>query len=540
MLLRFVPFTGANLALHPLLLPEGVGVEANNMNVERGDLRPIKAATDVADVVSDAVSIYRMGRTAPSDSTYWLGWDVDVDVARGFVAEDTSERTFWSGDGVPKWTDNSIGLGAPPYPDSSGVRILGVPKPNATPSLTETVAGSGTDETRAYVVTWVNDRGEESQPSNAATITCKPGATIRVTRNATVPSGAYGLATWRVYRTVSGNNDDYFYVGETTAATATLDTTDATLNTASALQTEGWDMPPSNLKGLKTLWNGIMVGFYGKALCFSEPLYPYAWPVAYQIPLDADIVGLARVGLWLIVLTVDQPYLVTGSSPSAMTAQVVEFKQACVAKRGIVELGHGVAWPSPDGLCYIGGDGSRRVLTEDVATRTDWQALNPETLIAGENEGEYLGSYNPGAGRKSFALDPMKPGAGFRFCDVGWLACYRDPIGDAFYILDTAADGDVLKWDAGTALTASFKSRVERVAKPTCFVVGQVVADAYPVTLSLWANGSAVLTNYSVASRASFKLPAGFWADQWQMKISSTGAVQMVLLAHSVEELNRA
>lgn len=541
MLLRFVPFTGANLALHPLLLPSGVGVESNNQRIGRGDLRPLKSAAAVAAVLANATTIYRMGRTVPNDAAYWLAWTTDVDVARGFVAEDTSERTFWSGDGVPKWTDNATGLGAPPYPDSSGVRILGVPKPNAAPTLTEQAAGSGDDEERSYVTTWVNDRGEESAPSTATTITCKPGATIRVTRNASVPSGAYGLASWRIYRTVAGNSDDYFYIGQAAVATAHLDTTDATLNTASTLQTEGWDMPPSNLKGLKTLWNGMMVGFFGKALCFCEPLRPYAWPVAYQLPLDEDIVGLARVGLWLVVLTVGQPYIVTGSSPSAMSPAVVDFKQACVAKRGIVELGHGVAWPSPDGLAYIGANGSSALVTDGIATREDWQALNPDTFIAGENEGEYLASYDLGAGdRKSFSLNTRKAAEGFRFCDIGWRACYRDVIGDAFYVLDSAADGDVLKWDSGVDLTVSFKSRIERVAKPTCFVFGQVVADAYPVMLSIWADGEAVLTDFYVDGRGAFRLPAGFWTDQWQMRVASAYPVQLVQLAHSIEELNQA
>ena len=541
MLLEFAKFGGANLALHPLLLPDGIGVDSRNCSPDRGDLRPMKAPLTVHTLpLTTAQTIYRMGRTAPSDTNYWFAWAADVDVARGFIAEDTSERTFWSGDGVPKWTDNSIGLGAPPYPDSSGVRILGVPKPNATPGLTETVAGSGTDESRAYVVVWVNDRGEPSMPSTAATITCKPGATIQVARNATVPVGAYGLTKWRVYRTVAGNDEDYFFCGEALAATATLDTTDGMLNSADVLQSEDWAMPPSNLKGLKVLWGGMMVGFVGKALCFCEPLYPFAWPVRYQIPLDADIVGLAKVGLSLVVLTVDRPYVLTGSSPEAMTPQPVDFNQACLSKRGIVEHGHGVSWPSPDGLCYLGADGTRGVLTASIATRKDWQALEPDTLVAGDDEGLYVGSYLVGGTHKSFTLNPLAPAEGFRFCDSGFVACYRDPIGDAFYVLQPGSTGAVQRWDDGTTLTASFKSKVARVSRPTNFGYAQVLADSYPLTLSLWADGAAVLTGYSVASGDGFRLPGGFLADQWQFQIQTTVPVQQLLLAHSADELKQA
>lgn len=540
MLLEFNRFGGANLALHPLLVPETSGVDSRNCNPEAGDLRPLNAALTVASVITSAQTIYRMGRLAPSDTNYWLAWAADVDVARGFIADDTAERTFWSGDGVPKWTDNSIGLGAPPYPDSSGVRILGVPKPNATPGLTETVAGTGTDEARAYVVVWVNDRGEISMPSTAVTITCKPGATIRVTRNATVPSGAYGLTTWRVYRTVAGNDEDYFYVGEALAATAFLDTTDSTLNTADPLPSEDWDMPPSDLKGLKVLWAGMMVGFRGKELCFCEPLYPFAWPQRYRVQLDADIVGLARMGLTLVVLTVDQPYVLTGSNPEAMVPQVVEFRQACLSKRGIVELGNAVVWPSPDGAAYLASDGTRKLLTEGTATRDNWQTLSPSTMIGVENEGVILWAYGSSGSRKSLEIDPRAAADGIRFHDVGFAAAYRDPVGDALYILQDGATGNVQRWDSGSTLTARFKSRVVRVSHPTNFAYGQVLADSYPVTFSLWADGVLKVNQRSVTGREGFRLPAGFRADQWQIEIRTTRPVQQVLLAHSAQELRQA
>lgn len=533
-LLRFQGFAGASTALHPLLLPPGVGVASNNQEPGRGDLRPWKASSTVATLTGSVQTIYRMGRDTPSDSSYWLQWNADVDVARGFVAEDSTERTFWSGDGVPKWTDNTIGLASTPYPTSSGVRLLGVPKPNADPTLAQQVAGTGTDETRAYVVTWVNDKSEESMPSGAATITCKPGATIRITRNASVPTGAYGLTTWRVYRTLAGGENDYYYVGEATAATAYLDES-GSVNTARPLLSETWDVPPSALKGLRALWNGILVGFTGKSLRFCEPFRPFAWPPGYELLVDDTIVGLGRWRQQLIVLTVGQPYIVTGSNPESMSMQPLEFNQACLAKKAIVDLGHGVAWPSPDGLAYY-GEGGPRILTNGVTKRADWQALVPSSMVAGMYEGLYVASYDPGSGRKSFVIDPLNP-TGMYGADQDFTDAFSDPLVDALFVLDSGA---VKKWNAGSALTASFESRTERTEKPMCFSCGQVVADAYPVTVSLWAQGVQKLTDYSVTSARPFRLPAGFLADEWRVKISTTGAVQGMLLASSSAELNAA
>lgn len=534
MLLRFARFLGANLALHPLLLPEGVGTGSLNQKPGRGDLRPWNDPLDVATVSGSANTIYRMGRSAPSDSTYWLVWSALVDVARGFIADDTAERTFWTGDGAPKWTDTSIGLGAPPYPDSSGVRLLGVPKPGADPTLAETVAGTGTDEARAYVVTWVNDRGEESMPSGAPTITCKPGATIRVTRNATVPGGTYGVTKWRIYRTIAGAENDYYFVAEAVAATAYVDTGDG-VNTASPLLSETWAMPPSSLAMLKGLWNGMLVGVDGKALRFCEPFMPFAWPSAYRLPVDDTIVALARWRQNLIVLTTGQPYIVTGSSPGAMSMQPLEMNQSCVAKRGVVEFGHGVVWPSPDGLAYI-GDGGARVLTAGIIHREEWQALAPSTLIAGEHEGLYLASYDAG-GRKTLYIDPTAP-TGFYFGTAAFKGCHYDPIMDALYVLNGTK---VQRWDAGaTKMSASWTSGLQRLPKPSNLAWCQVIADTYPVTLSIWADGVLRVSSKSVASRAAFRLPSGFLAEQWRASVTTTGAVQAVLMAQSIDELNEA
>ena len=50
------------------------------------------------------LSIYRFGQDTVSDTNYWLHWTTDVDVCRSQVSGDTSEWTFFTGDGSPKAT----------------------------------------------------------------------------------------------------------------------------------------------------------------------------------------------------------------------------------------------------------------------------------------------------------------------------------------------------------------------------------------------------------------------------------------------------
>ena len=38
--------------------------------------------------------------------------------------------------------------------------------------------------------------------------------------------------------------------------------------------------------------NGVFAGFTGKRFCLSEPYLPHAWPIAYRITLEEDIVAI--------------------------------------------------------------------------------------------------------------------------------------------------------------------------------------------------------------------------------------------------------
>ena len=110
-LIRIAGFGGEVQALHPSLLAEHQGTLSRNQRPGRGDLRSWNAPQTVANVPIGRQSMYRMGRDVASDSTYWLSWATVVHAVRGFDSGDTTERTYYSGDGAPKVTDNVMGLG---------------------------------------------------------------------------------------------------------------------------------------------------------------------------------------------------------------------------------------------------------------------------------------------------------------------------------------------------------------------------------------------------------------------------------------------
>ena len=531
---QWTGFSGENRAIHPKLLSEKVGTLSLNQKPGRGDLRPWKSPSQVATVPAGRQTIYRMGRDVSSDSQYWLSWTGTVHAVRGFDATDTTERTYYTGDGVPKVTYNTSLDGIDPQ-DNPGAnwRPLGIPAPTSACTMTVT-GGTGTiTESYFYVYTYVNDWGWESAPSPvSAMVTRLTDATTTITSFAAVPAGNYNVNRIRIYRTqtVSSGSTDFFFLRE--IAYGTVSTTDDNRALGEVLPTTTWLVPPANLSYLKSLWNGMLAGISGNSVRFCEPYVPYAWPVAYDVvPPDAKPVGLGVFGQSLLVLTTARPVLVSGSSPESMDQQMLEIPQGCVSSQSIVSMGTGVAWASEDGLCWFGSGGAR-ILTAGLMLREDWQALKPETIVGKMYEGLYFGSYDDGSGRKGFLIDTNSP-QGIFFLGTGYSAMYFDELKDQLYVLDGVS---VKKWDAGSLMTVKARSKVFHHPKPINLSAAEVLADTYPLTFRVYANGVLKHTQ-SVANNSPFRLPSGFLAQSWQLEIEGTSAVQSVAIATAVAEL---
>jgi hypothetical protein len=532
-IIRVAGFLGANIALQPMLLPETVGVSSLNSKPGRGDLRPWKAPLNVATVPAGRQTIHRMGRDVASDTNYWLSWTTDVHVVVAPNADDTAERTYYSGGAAfaPKWTNTTLALAAAPYP--TAYRELGVPAPASACTLLASGGTSAITETRFYTYTYVSDIGEESAPAAPSLqLACKSDDTVTISALAAAPAGAYGINRIRIYRTQDNSSGADFYFLREIASTLTT-TTDDNRDLGEVLPTTTWLMPPANLSHLTGLWNGMMAGISGRSIRFCEAYTFYAWPLAYEIlPSNAQPVALATFGQNLVVLTNGNPSLITGGSPESMDEQPVEFAQACVAPLSAVGMGHGVAWASPDGLAYVGAGGAR-LLTQGIMTRDDWQALNPSSIEAVMYEGRYHATYTVGGVKKGFVLDPANPN-GIYFLDFGFDAMHLDELQDALYVLDGV---NVQKFDAGAAKTVTFKSKLFHQPAPIVgFACAKVIAESFPVTFNLYADGVLKHTQ-TVANAQPFRLPSGYRAQDFQIEVSTTGAIQFVAMAHSMQEL---
>lgn len=534
--LRITTFRGANKKLKPRLLPDASATVATNVRLTSGDLSPWRTPVSVASAPGGTLGLYRMGRDVPNDASYWLTFTAYVDVVRGLVANDSTERTIYTGGGAttPRWTDNTMALASPPYP--TAWRILGVPPPATAVHIAVNTDGPTTTKEDLYVVvTFVNDKGEEGSIAPLSNkLSVYPGATIDVTSFPSIPAGAYGIAHYRIYATNIGATSAAFAF----AVDAALGSTTVTINTAAlgaVLETLDYDMPPADGHSLTMCWNEFAAMLTGKSVRFCAPSLIYAWPTQYEMLLGDTGIGQGTFDQTLLVLTTGQPVLITGQDPSAMQSQRVPLNEACVSKPSIVSFGHATVWASPNGLMAMSNAGPVN-LTGQIMKREDWQALVPSTIVGEQYLNYYVGTYNDGSGTKGFIIDLDNPD-GMVFLSAGYAAEHFDSLLGALYVL---AGTNIQKWDAsGAAMTATWTSKVFRMPAPTSFSWVRLVADSYGQTIRFYrdSSGSPFYTK-TVVNGKPFRIPTGFTASDWQVSIDTTVGVQALLMGDDVNEIS--
>lgn len=328
--------------------------------------------------------------------------------------------------------------------------IVGYPPPALSAYVDNIeVKGSGTfsdtsvNEATSYVVTFVNDLGEESAPSPPSATVLRPdGLAVVVTSQTALPAG-YNNTDWvvttkNIYRAVTGaTGTSFLFVAAVPLATATYTDTVLDKATGDALGSSNWALPPSDLQGIMALPNGIMVGFRANQLCFSAKNHPHAWPVEYRLNTDTDIVGIGNVDNTVVIGTKSFIYTATGNDPAAYSMSKFEVPYSCSSKRSIAYLtGIGVVFAGPNGLMAVSGASIPHNLTDQkLFTRAQWQALSPSSMLGVAYNDVYYLFYDNGTTKGGYAIDPKANGWGVIELGFHASAAYADPISGALYLV---------------------------------------------------------------------------------------------------------
>ena len=430
----------------------------------------------------------------------------------------------------------------------------------------------------SYVYTFVSTFGEEGPPSAASTVFDKvDGQTVTISAMETSAGSGAGrtnttLTHKNIYRSNTGSNTTEFqFVKQVTLATAS--TTDALDNSelAELIPSTYWIGPPDEntssypdgqMLGLTALPNGVFAGFTGKRVCFSEPYLPHAWPVAYRITLEEKIVGLKMTGAGLVVTTESTPYLIAGTDPQSMSVVRTESAQACLSKNSMVDMGPYVLYAGADGLVASAGT-DVQVVTESIISPAQWRADYYPTVLRGFLwEGRYVGLYTSGSNYGGFVFDARAGRNEFttltQTSTTDASGGFTDPDDHELYlIIDTSgSEAEIQKFQGGTTnQTFTWKSAELVPPRPASMAFMKIHAEAYPVVVKLYGNGSLIYhatiavsgSVYTVTgSTPSFsavtinepvvRLPSGVYGD-YSIQIEAATVVNEVCIAESMDEI---
>jgi len=514
-------FAGIAPGVAPRLLADQFGQIAENVDFESGRL--VSTTED-----SEAYTLQSTNRASIYfyRDTNWLEWVEDsVAAVPGPIPGDTNDRLYWTGQGASSNSSNYprmstyslIVSGSSGYPVNSF--RLGVPAPTAAPAVakTGTADATATPNDVSYVYTFVTALGEEGPPSSPSTVIELTDAenVIVAMPTSAQPSGDYNFgsgALKRVYRSNTGSTNTQFqFVGETAYLnTSLIDNKDAA-ELGEILPSGSWIGPPDDdtslypdgpLLGLIPLAQGVMAGFTGKRFCLSEPFLPHAWPINYRITTEEDIVAIASTANGVAALTDGQPYFITGTDPSAMTAVRVDLAQACVNKKSVVDMGDYVLYAGPDGLCALQSS-SGRVVTQGQVSVTQWNAdFYPTTIRAFRHEGTYVAFWTDGSNHGGWVYDPRGSENSLSTLSVSAevRGGYTNPKNGELYIIV----GNKIKNYRGSTTERTLKFKSKKYVTPAPVSMGwvSVHANVYPVVIKVWGDGTLV-AHYTLSQSGS-------------------------------------
>lgn len=407
------------------------------------------------------------------------------------------------------------------------------------------------EDTRAYIYTYVTDRGEESGPGPAsALVTLDQNDTATVTL--TAPPSGRNITHCRLYRANTTNTDQDFQRVANPAdeigwpvGDLTIEDTFKAAELLEPCPTTAWDEPPADGKFVCSIGNGVNLMATGFSVRPSVPFHPYAYPTDWHKTTSHPITGMVGTDGLAVVGTMGPLKVLTGADAQNLTEQKNESGQSIVSARSMVAMSTGVVVAAtPDGLVAIDASGAVKVITDiggfDLWDREAWQALNPSTIFATEWEGCYVfHAGTPGSGT-CYSLD-VRNGRLVEIEATG-SAFYRDQLTDTLYM----ASGTTIK-AIGTGAdrrTGRWKSKLITLESWANFAWLQVNSDfGANVTVRIThkevqPDGTVVTTTttHTATNRRPQRIPPGR-SNEWEVEVEGAVNVQTATLASSADDL---
>lgn len=406
------------------LLPDNAAQQAVNAYLRGGDLRGLRQPRYLAEFPAadpDAIPpvpvikrAYRIPDPAVPDTPVWVGFFSRY--AKMFpnpLVNDAFSRFIFCDGNAPGTPQPLFQNTLQRFKDGDSSFLLGVPAPENAMTLIPGGGSSGINETRTYYYTYVNQWGEEGQPSPFVIATGQTDDAWGLSDiEAPVDYVDRGLTDIRIYRTITGATGTFIYLVATIdIADVAYSDTRTNLEVATEgviLASETW-AEPLPMEGVIALPNGFFAGWSGKNIYFSEPYRPWAWPAEYSQATEYDIIDCGVIEQTLVVLTKSGPLFLAGIRPENMSQTKTQIVEPCIEPTSVVQAPEALYYASANGLMAINSSGMANV-TRDVIGRDIWvNDYVPRIKAAVSFDGQYI-AVNDDGGGFIFATKPVGGG----------------------------------------------------------------------------------------------------------------------------------
>jgi hypothetical protein len=192
--------------------------------------------------------------------------------------------------------------------------------------------------------------------------------------------------------------------------------------------------------------------------------------------VEYQVIGLAAIGTSLVVMTKGNPFIITGSNPSAMTQGKLPLYEPCVSKRSIASDEQGAMYASPNGIVKIGA-GIADNVSRSSSTRDEWSLYKPSSMLGEVQDGRYFLFYATDDGDKGgLILDRNQQASPLTQTNLFATAMHTDPVNAKLYICESS---EIKSWDGDVynGIPYDWKSKVFVFPRPLNLGAGQIDAD---------------------------------------------------------------
>lgn len=535
MKIELTKFLGSLPSIDPYKLPSEYAADLEGPEMTSGALAAMggESASVTATASTDRIILIEGS---------WLYYTADADAVTGAVDE---SRIYVTRGGTT----------APQVIYDGVARNLAVSPPSTKPTVTlsSAIDPDETEQSILYAYTFVTAKGEESAPSPLSSeLTWTSGVNVVVT-TPTVATGqtTRNITLKRIYRSVTSDSGatELYFITEIPLTQASFTHNMTTNPPSEAITCTDYDAPPAGLTGIVSLPNGVMAAFKGRTIYFCEPYVHHAWPLKYTQTVNDDIVGLAAYGSSLAVLTNGTPYVLQGTHPEQMLMERSEVSYPCLSKRGIVDTGYSVIYPSPDGLVTMASGTGASLLTGKLWSPKKWRELVPSSFRAAQHNGKYVFSYQIEgtalAARKLAAVDMS--GAEAYFIPLGFTGIvdmWMHPESSTLFALKSNRTSVVtINADNALPISYSWQSRPFEFQATTSLSAAKIEGrapatgtPAFAATISLLMDNGTTKTVSITTPNKAVRLPSGL-VKEVTVKITGNWTVTRAIVAQSMEEI---